>query len=86
VKIKEKEIEEAEKIREKKRADELEKMSVEDYLFWYFYDPEVEERLKKEIEQSKPEEAKRLSFILSKLKLEKLRLSRTTLDSLTHPE
>jgi hypothetical protein len=86
VKNKEKEIEEADKRREKKRADELEKMSVEDYLFWYFYDPEVEERLKKDMEQSKPEEVKRLSFILSKLRLEKLRLTRTRLDSLSHRE
>ena len=79
VKNKEKEIEEAEKRHEKKRADELGKMSAEDYLFWYFYDPEVEERIKKDIEQSKSEEAKRLSFILSKLRLEGLRESRTRL-------
>jgi hypothetical protein len=86
VKNKEKEIKEADKAREKKRADELEKMSVEDYLFWYFYDPEVEERLKKDMEQSKPEEVKRLSFIVSKLRLEKLRLTRTRVDSLSHRE
>jgi hypothetical protein len=86
VKNKEKEIEEADKRREKKRADELEKMSVEDYLFWYFYDPEVGERLKKDMEQSKPEEVKRLSFILSKLRIEKLRLSRTRLDALPNRE
>jgi hypothetical protein len=85
-KNKEKEIEEADKVREKKRAEELEKMSIEDYLFWYFYDPEVEERLKKDMEQSKPEEVKRLSFILSKLKLEKRRLSRTRLDTLPYHE
>jgi hypothetical protein len=86
VKNKEKEIEEANKAREKKPADELEKMSVEDYLFWYFYDPKVEERLKKDMEQSKPEEAERLSFIVSKLRLEKLRLNRTRLDTLPFRE
>lgn len=86
VKNKENEIKEADKRREKKRADELAKMSVEDYLFWYFYDPEVEERLKRDMEQSKPEEVKRLSFIVSKLRLEKLRLSRTRLDALSNRE
>lgn len=86
VKNKEKEIEEAEKRHERKRVDELGKMSIEDYLFWYFYDPEVEERLKKDMEKSKPEEVKRLSFILSKLRLEKLRLSRTRLDALLSRE
>ncbi len=78
IKKKEKEIEEAEKLHEKKRAEELKKMNIEDYLLDYFKDPEIE-RLKKDMKQSKREESKRLSLILTKLKLEQLRLSRTAL-------
>jgi hypothetical protein len=72
VKNKEKEIEEAEKRRERRRANELKEMSVEDYLFHYFNDPKIKRRLEKDIEQSKSEEAKRLSFILAKVRLEKM--------------
>jgi hypothetical protein len=79
MKNREKEIEEAEKRHERKRANELKEMSVEDYLFCYFNDPENEGRLKKDMEQSKSEEVKRLTFILAKLKLENLRLERTTI-------
>jgi hypothetical protein len=79
MKNREKEIEEAEKKHERKRSNELKEMSFEDYLFRYFNDPETEGRLKKDMEQSKPEEVKRLSFILAKLKLENLRLERTTI-------
>ncbi len=78
IKKKEKEIEEAEKLHEKKRADELKKMNIEDYLLDYFKDPEIE-RLNKDMKQIKREESKRLSLILTKLKLEQLRLSRTAL-------
>lgn len=79
MKNREREIEEAEKRHERKRANELKEMSVEDYLFCYFNDPEIEGRLKKEMEQSKSEEVKRLSFILAKLKMENLWLERTRL-------
>jgi hypothetical protein len=79
MKNKEKKIEEAEKRHERKRADELNKMSVEDYLYYYFYNPEIEERLKKDMEQSKPEEVKRLSYILTKWRLEAQRIGRTRL-------
>jgi len=72
VKNREKEIEEAEKRHERKRANELKEMSVEDYLFYYFNDPKIERRLKKDIKQSKSEEVKRLSFILAKVRLEKM--------------
>jgi hypothetical protein len=78
MKNREKEIEEAEKKHETKRAKELKEMSVEDYLFRYFNEPKIERRLKKDMAQSKSEEAKRLSFILSKLKLENMRLERTS--------
>ncbi len=79
MKNKEKKIEEAEKRHERNRADELSKMSVEEYLYYYFYDPEIEERLKKDLDQSKPEEVKRLSFILTKWKIEEQRIGRTRL-------
>jgi hypothetical protein len=79
MKNKEKQIEEAEKKPGKKRADELKKMSLEDYLFYYFSDPKVEERLKKDMEHSKSEEVKRLSFIQTKLRMERHRLEETTL-------
>lgn len=79
VKNREKEIEEAEKRHERKRANELKEMSVEDYLFYYFNDPEIERRLEKDIEQIKPAEVKRLSFILRKVRLENLRLGRLRL-------
>ncbi len=78
MKNKEKEIEEAEKRHKTKRADELKNMNVEDYLLNYFKDPEVE-RLKKDMEQSKPEEVERLSFILVKLKMGGKWLDRTRL-------
>lgn len=77
MKNKEKEIKEAEKRTEKKRADKLKKMSVEDYLFHYFNNPKNEERLRKDMEHSKSEEADRLSLILTKLRVEDLRLERT---------
>ena len=77
MKNREKEIEEAEKRHERKRENELREMNVEDYLFYYFNHPKIEARLKKDTEQSRPEEVKRLSFILGKLKLENLRLERT---------
>jgi hypothetical protein len=77
VKNKEKEMEEAEKRHKTKHANKLKEMSVEDYLFYYFNKPKIEGRLKKEMEQSRSEEAKRLSLILTKLKLENLRLERT---------
>ncbi len=79
MKNKEKKIEEAEKRHETTRADELSKMSIEEYLYYYFYNPEIEERLKRDMEQSKPEEVKRLSFILTKWKLEEQRIGRTRL-------
>jgi len=72
MKNREKEIEEAEKRHERRRANELKEMSVEDYLFHYFNDPKIERRLEKDIGQSKSEEAKRLSFILAKVRLEKM--------------
>ena len=78
MKNKENEIKEAGNRHEKKRADELKKMNVDDYLLDYFKDPEIE-RLKRDMKQSKPEEAKRLSLILTKLRLEQLILSRTAL-------
>jgi len=71
-KNREKEIEEAKKRHERRRANELKEMSVEDYLFYYFNDPKIKRRLEKDIEQSKSEEAKRLSFILAKVRLEKM--------------
>jgi hypothetical protein len=77
MKNKEKEIEEAEKRHKTRHANKLKEMSAEDYLFYYFSNPGMEERLKKEVEQNKSEEAKRLSFILAKLKLEYFRLDRT---------
>jgi hypothetical protein len=77
MKNKEKEIKEAAKKHETKHVNELKEMSAEDYLFYYFSNPEIERRLKKEMEQNRSEEAKRLSFILAKLKLEHLRLQRT---------
>jgi hypothetical protein len=77
MKNKEKEIKEAGKKHETKHVNELKEMSAEDYLFYYLNNPEIERRLKKEMEQNKSEEAKRLSFILAKLKLENLRLQRT---------
>ena len=77
VKNKEKEMEEAEKRHEAKHANELKEMSVEDYLFYYLSNPRIQGRLRKEMKQSKSQEAKRLSLILTKLKLENLRLERT---------
>jgi hypothetical protein len=76
LKNKEKEIGEAVKRHEMNRAEEIKKMNVEDYLLDYFKEPKIE-RLKKDMKQSKPEEVKRLSFILTKLRLEELRESRT---------
>jgi hypothetical protein len=72
MKNREKQIEEAEKRHERRRANELKEMSVEDYLFYYFNDPKIERRLEKDIEPSKSEEVKRLSFILAKVRLEKM--------------
>jgi hypothetical protein len=77
MKNKEKEIKEAANKHETKHVDELKEMSAEDYLFYYFSNPEIERRLRKEMEQNRSEEAKRLSSILAKLKLEYLRLQRT---------
>jgi hypothetical protein len=77
MKNKEKEIKEAGEKHETGHVNELKEMSAEDYLFYYLNNPEIERRLKKEMEQNKSEEAKRLSFILAKLKLENLRLQRT---------
>lgn len=77
MKNRKKEIEEAEKRHETKRANELKEMNGEDYLFRYFSDPKIRRQLKKDIAQGKSEEAKRLSLILSKLRLENLRLERT---------
>jgi len=76
-KNKEKEIEEAQKKHKRKRADELKKMSTEDYLFSHFNNPDIERQLKKDADQNKPEESERLFFILAKLKLEKLSVDRT---------
>lgn len=73
-KNKEREIEEAKKKHEWKRKEELEKMSIEDYLFHYFSDPQLKQRLKKDRKHSKPEEIERLSVILVKLQEENLRL------------
>ena len=78
MKNREREIEEAEKRHETKRANELKGMSVEDYLFRYFNDPKIEARLKKDMEHSKSEEARRLSLTLTKLRMENLRLERTS--------
>lgn len=69
MKNKEKEIEEAGKKHKTKLVRKLKEMNAEDYLFYYFNNPEIEERLEKE--------PKRLSFILLKLKAEYLRLQRT---------
>jgi len=77
MKNKEMEIREAEKKHETKLADKLNKMSSEDYLFHFFNKPEIQVRLRREMEQSRSEEAKRLSLILAKLNVEYLRLSRT---------
>jgi len=77
LKNKEKEMEEAEKRHKTEHANELRRMSVEDYLFYYFNKPKIEELLKKEMEQGKSEEGRRLSLILAELKLEDLRLERT---------
>jgi hypothetical protein len=77
LKQKEKEINETEKKHETKLANKLKKLSAEDYLFYYFNQPKIEERLKKEMEQNKSEEGKRLSLILAKLEWENLRLVRT---------
>jgi hypothetical protein len=74
MKSKEKEIEEAGKRRKTRHVKKLREMSAEDYLFYYLNNPEIEEKLKKEM---KPKEAKRFSFILLKLKAEYLRLQRT---------
>jgi hypothetical protein len=79
MKNKEKEIKEVAKRHETKQVNKIKKMSTEDYLFYYFNNPKVEERLKKEMEQNKSEEAKRLSSILAKLKVEYLRLQRTSI-------
>jgi hypothetical protein len=76
-KNKEKEMKEAEKRHKTKHVNQLKEMGVEDYLFYYFNSPKIEGRLKKEMKQSKSEEAERLSLILTKLKLENLRLVRT---------
>jgi hypothetical protein len=81
MKNREKEIEEAESKNEAKRTNELREMCFEDYLFYYFYyyfeNPEVERRLKKEMEQNESEETERLSSILAKLKLQKFHWDRT---------
>ena len=76
-KNKEKEMKEAEKRHKTKHVNQLKEMSVEDYLFYYFNNPKIQGRLKKEMKKSKSEEAERLSLILTKLKLENLRLDRT---------
>jgi hypothetical protein len=76
IKNKEKEIEEAEKRHKTRHVKKLKEMSVEDYLFYCFNNPEIEGRLRKEM-KPKSEEAERLSFILGKLKAEYLRLQRT---------
>jgi hypothetical protein len=77
VQNKEKEMQEAEKRYKTKNVNELKEMSMEDYLFYYLGDPRIEGRLRKEMKQSRSQEAKRLSLILTKLKLENLRLERT---------
>lgn len=76
---KNKEIEEAEKTQQKKRANELKQMSAEDYLFYYFNDPKLDRKLNKDIEQNKKEEIERLSFILAKLRMENVNVKRTLL-------
>jgi hypothetical protein len=80
MKNKEKETKEAEKEHETKHSNELKEMSTEDYIFYYFSDPKLEGRLKRDLKQSKPEEIRRLSFILEKLKLETIELERTRID------
>ncbi len=79
MKNRKKEIEEAEKRHKTKRVNELQEMSVEDYLFCYFNDPKIERWLKKDMEHSKSEEVSRLSLILTKLRMENLRAKRTIL-------
>jgi uncharacterized protein YecA (UPF0149 family) len=71
MKNKEMEAEEAEKKLEKERADELKAMSAEDYLFRFLTDPEIAERLKANIDPSKPEDIERLTSIVTKLRLDK---------------
>jgi hypothetical protein len=82
VKNREKEVEEAEKKHQRKRANELKEMSVDDYLFYYFNDPKIERRLEKDIKQSRSEEVKRLSFILAKVRLEKMINTHYSIDNL----
>jgi len=77
MKNREKEIEEAKKKHERKRLHELKNLSAEDYLFYYLNNPEIEQQIKKDTKHSEPEEIKRLTFNLSKLKLEKIREDRT---------
>jgi hypothetical protein len=77
LKKKEEEIKEAEKRRETRHVNLLKKMSAEDYLFYYFSEPEIKGRLEKEMERRRSKDAKRLSFILAKLKMEYYRLDRT---------
>jgi len=85
LKNKESNIKEAQKKHEKRRAEELKNLNVEDYFFYYFNNPKIGLQLKKDAERSKPEEVKRLSFILAKVDLEKYRLDRTRIELLYQP-
>ena len=71
MKNKEKEVEEAEKSFKNVRADELRKMSPEDYLFRFLSNPELKKRLNESRETSNQEDSSRLVSIVMKLRLEK---------------
>jgi len=71
MKNKEKEVEEAEKSFKNVRADELRKMSPEDYLFRFLSNPELEKRLNESRETNNQEDSSRLVSIVMKLRLEK---------------
>ena len=76
---KEKEAEEAEKRKNKNRANELRQMSPEDYLFGYFSDAEFEKRINQSREANKPEDVERLTSILERLRQEKAWVNGTLL-------
>ena len=76
---KEKEVEEAEKRKEKNRANELRQMSPEEYLFDYLSDAKFEKRIYQSSEANKPEDVERLTSILVKLRQEKAWVNGTLL-------
>ena len=76
---KEKEAEEAEKRKNKNRANELRQMSPEEYLFGYLSDAEFEKRINQSREANKPEDVERLTSILERLRQEKAWVNGTLL-------